>query len=115
MKTLLSMEEFYADDCVKLKSIRGLEQCTKLRELNVDGCSELEELPRMETLVSMEEFYADDYVKLESIRGLWQLTRLRVLNVRRCLQLEYVEYVEQCNGNFGIYGGFLLRRLCEPE
>ena len=57
METMLSMEEFYADGCVKLNKIRGLEQCTELGVFNVAWCSELEELPRMETLESMKEIY----------------------------------------------------------
>jgi hypothetical protein len=43
METLVSLEELRADGCVKLKSIRGLEQATKLQKANVSGCSELEE------------------------------------------------------------------------
>jgi hypothetical protein len=33
METLVSLEELWADGCVKLKSIRGLAQATKLRSL----------------------------------------------------------------------------------
>ena len=39
-------------------------QLTKLRLLNVNGCSELEELPSMESLTSLEELRVDGCVKL---------------------------------------------------
>jgi hypothetical protein len=55
----------------------GVGAATKLRSLDVSGCSELEELPSMETLVSLEELRADGCVKLKSIRGLAQATKLR--------------------------------------
>jgi Leucine-rich repeat (LRR) protein len=44
IKTLLSLEELRASDCVKLKSIPDLAHLTKLRLLNVKGCHALEEL-----------------------------------------------------------------------
>nr|ABK24674.1 unknown [Picea sitchensis] len=72
----MCLEKLYADECVKLKRIRGLEQATKL---SVTGCSELEELPRKEALVCLEELWANDCVKLKRIRGLEQATKLRLL------------------------------------
>nr|ABK22468.1 unknown [Picea sitchensis] len=75
----MCLEEIYASECVKLKRIRGLEQATKLQKLSVTGCSELEELPRIEALVCLEELWANDCVKLKRIRGLEQATKLRLL------------------------------------
>lgn len=59
METLVFMEDLWADRCVKLKSIRGLEQATQLLLLNANGCSKLEELntngcSQLEELLSME-------------------------------------------------------------
>lgn len=45
---------------MKLKSIQGLVQETKLRELDVSRCYELEELPSMKTLVSSERLWVRD-------------------------------------------------------
>jgi hypothetical protein len=43
----------------------GLAQLTKLRLLDVSGCSELEELPSMESLTSLQELWAGGCVKLK--------------------------------------------------
>ena len=47
IEKLLSLQELCAFDCVKLKSIQGLGQLTKLQTLNLNGCMELEKLPRV--------------------------------------------------------------------
>nr|ADE76366.1 unknown [Picea sitchensis] len=96
METLVSLEDLYAEGCVKLKCIRGLEQATKLQRLDVGGCSELDELPSMETLVSLECLWAEGCVKLKCIRGLEQCRQLRTLSVTGCSELEEVEGVEHC-------------------
>ena len=56
-------------------------QLTKLRELRVAGCSELEELPGVEQVRSLEELDIQKCVKLNIIRGLVQWTKLRTLSV----------------------------------
>lgn len=48
METLVSLEYLWAEGCVKVKRIRGLEHLTKLKRLRlptpVGGCTELQEL-----------------------------------------------------------------------
>jgi len=70
-----------AAESVKLKRLQGLAQLTQLRELYVEGCSELEELPGLEHLMSLEKLSAAESVKLKSLQGLAQLTQLRELYV----------------------------------
>ena len=41
---------------MKLKSIWGLEQATKLRSLDVSGCCELEEVEGVEYCTSLKKF-----------------------------------------------------------
>nr|ABK23988.1 unknown [Picea sitchensis] len=60
-----SMEELWENDCVNLKSIRGLEQLTKLRLLDVSSSSGLEELPSTESLASLQELWVVGCVKLK--------------------------------------------------
>lgn len=69
-----------ACDCLKMKSIEGLAQLTQLRELDVSGCSELEEMPGVEHLQSLV-LRASECVKLKGLQGLSLLTRLRPLEV----------------------------------
>lgn len=42
-------------DGVKLKSVRGLEQLTQFRILEVRDCCELEELPTIKNMRSLDE------------------------------------------------------------
>lgn len=39
MEALVSLEELWANGCVKLKSIKGLEQARKQRKVSVRWCS----------------------------------------------------------------------------
>jgi len=78
---------------VNLKKIQELAQRTKLQNLNVSGCSELEELQSMKLLVSLELLGAYGCVK--SIWGLAQLIKLRVLNVIGCSALEELPSLEK--------------------
>lgn len=48
METWVSLEELWAERCVKLRSILRLERPTNLRKLCVRGCSVLEELEGVE-------------------------------------------------------------------
>nr|AAM28914.1 TIR/P-loop/LRR [Pinus taeda] len=96
LETLVSLESLRAEGCKKLKGIRASAQATKVRYLNVSGCSELAELPSLETLVSLEQLWANGCVNLRSIWGLAQATNLRNLSVRKCFALEEVEGIEHC-------------------
>lgn len=88
--------ELRVSGCVTLNIIRGLAQLTKLPSLHVtrcselQGCSELQEVPGVE-----DKFYATGCVKLKSIHGLAQLTEQRVLSVKWCDEIEELEDVEQ--------------------
>ena len=42
--------------CEKLDGIPRLGQLTKLIDLNVQGCSEMQELPGVEHLISLDKF-----------------------------------------------------------
>jgi len=84
----ICLEELYAYECVKLKSMPGSLQRAKLPSLNVSRCSLVEEMPSMEALVCLEELWANGCVKLKGIRGLAQLTKLRLLDVSGCSELE---------------------------
>jgi hypothetical protein len=87
-----------------LNNIQLSAQVTRLREIFVDGCSELEELPGLEHLRSLEKLSAYYCVKLKSIRYYCvklksirfsaQLTELRELNVKRCSELEELPGLE---------------------
>jgi hypothetical protein len=78
IETLVSLSWLYASGCVKLKSIRGLGQLTKLQELwvsGIDGCpSELEEVEGIEDCMLLRRVYAKNCPKLQwSARVVQQL------------------------------------------
>jgi Leucine-rich repeat (LRR) protein len=90
--TLVTLE---FSSCCALKKIEGLWGLANLRQLDISGCKEVEELPSLETLESLEEFRASECVKLKSIRGLAQLTKLRMLDLKESNDIEERPGVEK--------------------
>jgi hypothetical protein len=101
LEHLRSLEKLSAYECVKLKTLRcacwgQLEQShpTRIRELNVSGCSELEELPGLEYLWSLENLWVHGCAKLKSIRFSAQVTQLPNLYVYGFWELEKLPGLE---------------------
>lgn len=90
--TLVTLE---FSSCCALKKIGGLWGLANLRQLDISGSKELEELPSLETLESLEELRASECAKLKSIRGLAQLTKLRILDVKEYNDIEEIQGVEK--------------------
>jgi Leucine-rich repeat (LRR) protein len=91
--TLIQLE---LNICYNLKTLEGLCGLVKLKNLHINWCVALEELPSIETLVSLEELWVSRCVTLKSIKGLASLTKLRILNVSDCYNLEELEGIEHC-------------------
>lgn len=92
MEMFVSTKKLFAYRCVKLKSIQGLAQCTKLR---LSECSQLEELESMETLASLEWLWLNRCVKLINIWGVAQCKEVQKLIVNGCFELEEMPNIEK--------------------
>lgn len=82
-------------DCSQLNKIQGLSNLTKLQELNINNCKEVEELPSLERLIFLEKFVALGCSKLRRIQGLELLIKLRLLDVEGCDVLEEMAGIEE--------------------
>lgn len=80
--------------CSQLRAIQGFCNLTKLQELNIQSCKELEELQSLEMLVSLLKLEANQCRKLKGIQGLEKLTKLQMLNVSTCPALKELSGVE---------------------
>lgn len=76
--------------CVKLKSLKGLGQLSKLLRLDIVFCPEIKELELggMEYLLPLEELRICRCEKLKSIKGLGQHTKLLKLAINECHEIE---------------------------
>lgn len=93
----------------------------KLRELDIHGCKQLQELSSLEMLKSLEVIKATWCGILKIILGLAQLTKLRSLKVDYCKEIQELQGVEHlmslqelnvCNFPKLQWGEGVLEKLC---
>jgi Leucine-rich repeat (LRR) protein len=87
-----NLQHLHIEGCDRLVEVGALP--TTLQTLDIQYCTQLEELPSLETLVSLEKLEISACRKLKRIHGLGQLTKLQNLHFEDCSELEELPGVE---------------------
>lgn len=90
--TLIKSELINYNALRKIGRLCGL---SKLKDLNISECYQVEELSGLQTLIYLEELRTSQCLKLKSIEGLVKLTKLKVLKVAYCDELEELLGIER--------------------
>ncbi|CAN1270450.1 Disease resistance protein L6 [Linum perenne] len=88
MSCLDNLRDLNLEGCTELNKVAGFGKLEKLRKLNLSGCKSIKELPDMSGLVSLDFLNLEGCTELVEVTSFVKLEKLRKLNMSGCMSIK---------------------------